>query len=299
MASNKHRRRSQSKQLQQTRLLKRPTSFSDYAELTQYAENNVFTISRLRDENGRVSSTTLGTGFLCGPGRMLTCAHVIDSKDDSNAKHADGDVYLFVMRSAAPGFRDIYHRAFQTSILKDRTLFVDHQMDAAVIYLDESFYHDETGSLIRDPNDYLELARSEKRIGTGVGVLGYPMQSIGFTPDGSDIEMSGVLLRADAGVVNLSYKNKNGILYYDFTMAFNPGNSGGPILDIKTGEVIAYVHGYQSVPINMAKETIPEHMRENGEPVSVYTTVRALYSNGISALNLLPYEEKHDLKFRK
>ena len=39
---------------------------------------------------------------------------------------------------------------------------------------------------------------------------------------------------------------------YEFTMPFYSGNSGGPVFDIKTGEVFAMVQGFRVFPQPMS-----------------------------------------------
>ncbi len=68
---------------------------------------------------------------------------------------------------------------------------------------------------------------------TPVGVLGYPLPILQFCnnlhqPQGGDI-----LPRVDQGIINTCYTTADHTLTYKFTMAFNPGNSGGPIINLR------------------------------------------------------------------
>lgn len=290
--SNKKKTISRSKPLAtQQGLFKKPTSFSSLAELTDYASKCIYVIARIRQENGLSTCSTLGTGFLAGRNRLITCAHVMNG--EGIAAHRDGDTYLLAYRNPPE-----WHRGF-IQLTIDDNLFIYPDNDSAVIYLPDSFYYDGTGKMLRSPDHFLDLEKSIISLGTDVGVLGYPMQSLDFTEDGSDIKLDGIILRADRGVVNTRYKNDE-VWMYEFTMGFNPGNSGGPILDINTGKVIAMVHGYQSIPIKAIEEEVPlkKPNDRTSKNVRVVSVVRALYSLGLGSQNYISYENKHKLSFR-
>lgn len=270
-------------------LFDRPSSFENFGETANYTKYCVYAISRIRTSNGQTSCTTLGTGFLAGRARLMTCAHVINSQEPGGDKHRDGDVYCIAQRNED----GTWYKSFIKPVLNE-TLFVYEDVDMAVIYLPDDFYTNDAGEYVQHPDRYLELARTPLGIGTDVGVLGYPMQAITFTPDGNDVDIGNLLIRADRGVINTRYIEASKVQYYDFTLSFNPGNSGGPIVDVKTGRVIGMVHGYNSVPIHVAKEMIPI---DGGAPQEVLSVIRALYSKGLDSRNYLIYEKLHGLAF--
>lgn len=282
----------------QAPLLTEPTSFSSFAELTSHASNSVYAIARLRlDSNGQTILATLGTGFLAGPNRMMTCSHVIHDSNDSASQHKDDDLYLFVQRN-----HPHWHKTF-INLTLNKTLFLEPDKDSAVIYLPDSFYFDANGNMLHDPNDHLHLSKSVPVLATEVGVLGYPLQQMQFTPDNSDVNINSVMVRADQGIVNVTYKTDENIAINEFTMNFNPGNSGGPIMDRKSGLVLALVHGFASIPIMAVKEVVAANQIEGGDKdaegeVDVLSTIRALYSNGYSSVNYLDYESKHQISFK-
>lgn len=269
----------------------RATSFSNYASLVAASKNKIFLITRLRpigDDN--VEVTSLGTGFLVGNARMMTCSHVVNSDTDNAKTHQDGDLYVFTMRNT-----DDNNQWLSTApipLKMNQTMFDYPESDMAILYLPKEFYYVDT-KLIHHPDDYLVLARNPSGIGVDIGVLGYPLQQVIINQHGIDV--SSVFIRGDKGVVNTRYTNDN-VTCYEFTVAFNPGNSGGPIFNIETGEVIAIVHGYNSIPIQFAKEKIPDHLNADlgDEAVSV---VRSNYSIGMASQNYLDQEKAHDIAF--
>lgn len=257
----------------------------NFVNLCRDVKTKVFSITRIREtEPGKSVFTTLGTGFLAGRHRLVTCAHVMDNKDES---HLDGDRYLFIQRDEfGTYYRDV------VELRLDETLYIYENIDAAIIYLPDSFYMYD-GSYIRDPDDYLKLSASIHPIGTEVGVFGYPLQSVLIQDN--EINMDDIYIRVDRGILN-SGKNIEGVVVNEFTMAFNPGNSGGPIVDSASGKVIAYVESYTSIPIKFAKENIPEHLREDLGCDYTVTAVRALYSRGFCTTNLKAIATQHGLK---
>lgn len=262
-----------------------PSTFS-FAELCREVKTKVYSITRIRqiDEKGSANFTTLGTGFLAGHGRLLTCAHVMANKDQ---EHKEGDRYLFIQQDEYGN----YHRDV-VALELDKTLFVYPDIDASVIYLPEAFYM-QGEQYIRDPEEYLRLSGMNHPIGTEVGVFGYPLQQVIVA--NNEVNMSDISIRVDRGVLN-SGRKVNDVIVNEFTMAFNPGNSGGPIIDCSTGAVIAYVESYTSMPIKFAKETIPPELRKEMGTDHTITAIRALYSRGFCTTNLKAIAGKHGLK---
>lgn len=251
-----------------------------FAELVSSAKSCVYIIARIRQDQ----LITLGTGFLASPNRLLSCDHVFNS---DSQQHQDGDRYLLVQRDEF-GW---YHR-FVVEPEKDKTLFSYPQKDTAILYLPEDFYV--SGN--KNRNHYLRLSRRIRPLGTAVGVLGYPLNTIGLNQDKSDIEMGSIVPRVDSGVLNTGYALPDGLVMNEFTMAFNPGNSGGPIIDFATGEVIAIVRAFNSRVLKFVKETVPPEQQQQLGTVEVVSPIRTLYSHGIVSTNLLDIALDHDIK---
>jgi len=270
----------------------RKTVFVNYAELAAVAKRSIFLIARFRqvDEN-ETRVTTLGTGFLVGNGRMMTCSHVMNNQEAGHEPHQDGDLYMFLMRDE----NGHMHQSAPITLKMGETVFDYPAQDVSVIYLPRDFYFDAKGRMVHHPDDYLVLANNPRDIGADIGVLGYPMQAIGFTPEGS-LDIGQVFIRGDRGIVNTRYAN-NGVFYYEFTVAFNPGNSGGPIFDIESGEVIAMVHAYRSVPIKFAKEPVPEELQGEFGATEVVSVVRSTYSLGLASQNYTKLAKEHGVCF--
>lgn len=274
-----------------TQLIEKPEVFSTFADTCAYVKKHVYIIARVRQIGDQARLITLGTGFLAGFSRMLSCAHVFnDPNKGDDAIHQDSDKYVLIQNDEFGN----WHRAL-IELSLNSTLFLYPKIDTAVIYLPDSFYSDGSNEF-RSKNDFLKLSTNVHRIGTDVGVLGYPMQNV-ETDETEGIKVSTVHLRGDRGVINTG-QFTDGIVMTEFTLAFNPGNSGGPIFNSDTGEVIALVHGYSSAPIKYIREQIPEALIEDmGGTQYVNSTIRALYSLGVCTINLLELGEQHKLGF--
>ena len=274
---------SQNKKESQRKRQVRPASFRDFADCVNWMKKSVYLIARGRqmqvDGKMFISWTTLGSGFLAAPYRLLTASHVINNstKGTELALHRASDIYYLIRNDG-----DSFHgRSFVPELNKELFLYPD--LDIAVIYLDERFYNAD------DPNvptkdDYFRVDTSFGPIGSAVGILGYPLAKLEF--ENLDIarpRVGNIFLRAEAGVINTKYKTQQGSSVYEFTMMFNPGNSGGPIFDIKTGKVISLVEGFRSTPIVEEERVLTDDGAKN---LKVYkekayiSSIHATYSIG-------------------
>jgi hypothetical protein len=253
----------------------KPSSFEGFDDIMKYASQATYLFARLRPNGENTDYKTLGTAFLAGRNRMVTCAHCINTSGTGNPlmEHIDGDSYLFVQK-------DEFGQGHQSVVTPTlgQDLFLYENMDTAIFYLPDDFYQ-AGGDWLRNPNNHISLAANFSAIGSDVGVAGYPMQELRIDANGVDV--SSFTLRADRGVVNTRYVDGAGVELYEFTMAFNPGNSGGPIFDIKSGNVIGLVHGFQSFQIAEVDAT----------------KIFSSYSLGVSSRNLKAMSSEHSLSF--
>jgi hypothetical protein len=220
----------------------------------------------------------MGSAFIAAPHRMITASHVIENPFDKDemAHHKTGDVYYLLRNDG-----DIFH--YRTLSLRlNQDLFLYPQIDVAVIYLDEEFYKS-GASVGLSKDDYIRIDTRFLPIGASVGVLGYPLSQLTFA--GANInrpQVGEIILRADAGFINTRYKTATQSKY-EFTMAFNPGNSGGPIFDLKTGKLVAIVNGFRAIPIRLDEKIIPRELLDklkSYQEKSYIEVLHATYSVG-------------------
>ena len=278
---------------------KRPNNFGTVVECVRWMKKSVYMIARARALNlekpGELKFVTIGTGFVVAPNRMITAAHVINdikSKQELGL-HKEGDMY-YLIKCDDEGK---WHYRFFTLEL-NKSLFVYPDVDLAVIYLDEEFYQ-QGEQIYQFKEDYIRIDQKFRMIGTEIAVLGYPLCNLDFIDsDTSKPQLGGILLRVDTGVINSRYKIKDDVYRYEFTIAFNPGNSGGPIFDWRTGQLLSIVHGYRAIPINMSEHTLSD-VEKASIDIKHYTetsfidVVHANYSVGFATPSFVEIFRKH------
>lgn len=275
MAKNKRR----NKNYLGPKLPKRPESFHSFTECVRWLKKSVYMVGRGRktiiDEKEAINWITLGTGFVAAPNRFLTASHVINDPEKGELfKHQDGDKYYLLKHDDENNF---HYLVFAPKI--DNEIFLYPQQDIAVIKLGNEFYQS-GDKIFADRNDFIRISKDFLPIGSEVGVLGYPLSKLSFeNKDFSKPLISDVLMRVDNGVINCRYQTSERDYLYEFTMAFNPGNSGGPIFDVKTGRVVSIVRGYKVIRINTRENFISE---KDAELLKIKTYKEKAY---IEALN--------------
>lgn len=276
---------------------KRPESFHSFSKCVKILKKSVYLIARGRktlNNKELITWVTLGSGFVGAPNRFITAAHVIDDPKKSNiTQHQDGDKYYLLKHDDVNKW---HLHIFEPKINKD--IFIYPDVDLSIIYLSDSFYQ-LNDKIFVDKNDFIRIYRDFLPIGTEIGVLGYPLCKLEFKDhDINKPKIGNVLLRTDKGVVNCRYKTSKVKSLYEFTLSFNPGNSGGPIFDIKTGRLISIATGYKSFPINQKEVEIPEKVRKNFQTYknkSYIETIHAIYSTGIATPSFTEILDKHNI----
>lgn len=252
--------------------------FNDFHECVDTLKNSVYLIARGREINigdeKKLQWTTLGTGFLAAPNRMITASHVIHDKEKKST-HNDDDKYYLIRRS------EISDAHYHMCTLKlDSNLFLFPDNDLAIIYLEDSFYTNGKHVFVKKDN-YIKISNNFMPIGKEIGILGYPLCKLEFNDSSLDKPKYGnIILRTDKGVINCIFKTSDIVVNYEFTLAFNPGNSGGPIFDTKSGEVISIVHGFKTIEITKS---------DKGD--RIYTS----YSCGFSIASFLDILKEHKI----
>lgn len=270
--------------------------FSSIVDAVTFAKTAVYSITRFRAKGNQTTYTTIGTGFLCSPNKMMTCAHVMSNKESTEpmSHHADGDHYFLL--SIDDNNKKHLH---QIELTVGKNLHIYPEIDMAVITLDDGFYY--SGKKVNvSKNMYLRLNTEKLKLCEDVAILGYPVQGNGLVidPNTGQVNTGNIMIRADKGVVNTTYSDSsdNGVCKYEFTMNFNPGNSGGPILDV-SGNAVAIVHGYKSFPIKTITEEYPVIDPETKieSKINQQATIRATYSIGYSSVNAVALIKEHGL----
>ena len=274
----------------------RPEQFQSFTECLKWVKKCVFLIVRRRqfksENNEMWQWDTLGTGFLVAPNRLLTSNHVVnDPTKGERMMHKDGDVYFLIRHDDE---NNVHMHWFSPQLNKQ--IFLHPEVDLAVLYLYDNFY-EANGQKVADKEDFIAVSKNFSVIGTSVGVLGYPVCKLEFADKSPDHPLFGnILLRTDRGVINCRYQKSDKEFFYEFTMPFNPGNSGGPIFDTKTAKLLSIVTSYNAIPINQ-RET--EITTEGAKLLKKYTeesfieTVHAIHSVGYATPSFLEIFKQH------
>ena len=184
----------------------------------------------------------------------------------------------------------------------DKDIFLYNDVDLAVINLDKQFYQN-NGKIYVANNTFLKIDNNFHGIGSEIGVLGYPLCKLTF--DNGNMmkpKIGNILLRGDVGVVNCRYKSSNKLHHYEFTLAFNPGNSGGPIFDVKTGKLVSVVKGFKSIPIKIKENELNNKMRKDLKikkytPDSYLEVMHANYSIGFATPSFSEVFKEHRIGY--
>jgi hypothetical protein len=278
----------------------RPDTFHNYAECVSWQKKSVYAVVRGRktdknDEN-KILWTTIGTGFVVAPNRFVTAGHVIndlDQKKEELFRHQDDDKYFLLRHDDENNF---HFHIFEPKI--NHQIFIYPNIDLAIIYLDDEFYQVDD-KIVANKNDFIRVSKDFFPIGTEIGVLGYPLCKLEFKDhDVNQPKIGDILLRTDKGVINCRYKTSEKDCHYEFTLAFNPGNSGGPIFEMKSGRLVSIVSGYKAATINTIEQIISE---EGTKQLKVYKekayieALHATYSYGYATPSFIEVFRQHKI----
>lgn len=286
------------KKYQGLRVTKRPEKFKNFLDCVSLLKKSVYVVIRGRKQilEGKESINwiTLGSGFVAAPHRLITAAHVInDPSLGKEATHQAGDQYYLLRHED----NDSWHiRVFEPKL--DSEMFIYPDIDIAIIYLDEKFYQD-GNRILANKNDFIRISQEFLPIGTEVGVLGYPLSKLVFeNHDFNKPKIADVLMRVDKGVINCKYQISKDKYLYEFTMDFNPGNSGGPIFDIRTGRAMSIVKGFKTIPIankeNIISAEFAKSLKTYKEKAFI-ETMHANYSFGFATPTFVEVFKKHNI----
>lgn len=279
----------------------RPKLFSTPGECIKCMKKSVYLIARGRnideDNPDRLNFVTIGSACVVAPNKMITAAHVINNPNAPSplATHADSDSYYLIRHDD----ENNWHAAI-VQLTLDTNLFIYPDLDLAIIYLPDSFYEGNQ-QVFALKDDYIRIDPNFRTIGTDVAVLGYPLCVLNFEEEQLDKPMVGnILLRADAGIINCRFRTASEIAKYQFTMPFNPGNSGGPIFNWRNGQLLSIVQGYDAIAVNIKEQPLNAEQKqdlgiEDYTEDSFIDVIHAIYSNGFATHSFVNAFKEHNI----
>lgn len=228
-------------------------------------------VPQFRQKGTEKQEVSAGTGFIVSPdGFILTNKHVVlDEKADYIVFTVDGKKYDAKVLARDP-FQDL-------AILK-----IQAGLD---LTKDGNISKETLPVLVLGNSDTLQIGQTVIAIGNALGEFRNTV-SVGVISG-----LSRTIIASGAGIS----ETLEDIIQTD--AALNPGNSGGPLLNLR-GEVIgvnvAIASGAQSIgfsiPINKAKKDI-EEVKTKGKIVYPFLGVRyVLVNKAIQEKNNLPYD---------
>lgn len=280
------------KQAKIKKVKERPERFQSFTDCLKWTKKAVYLIARGR-ENPDTKETnwiTLGTSFLAAPNRIVTAGHVlIDKTKGEPAVHKDGDTYLLIKHDDD---NNVHGYLFHPKL--DKEMFVYPEIDLGIMYVEDNFYDGTTKK-----EDFIPISKNFAPIGTEISVLGYPLCLLSFeNKDFSKPKIGAILLRVDKGVINCRYQINPTSYMYEFTLNFNPGNSGGPIISAETGRLLSLVNGFNTIPIIQKESLITE---EGAKQLKAYKekafieTIYATYSKGFATPSFVEIFKQHKI----
>ena len=264
------------------------TKQRSFEEVVRDVRHAVFSVVRMRPTaTPNVFDTiALGSGFFVSPTLFMTCYHVFDSKA---FPHKDGDNYRLIANVG--NGNPVIHEA--TNVQKGSNLH---------------FYPNDDMALLQFPagpaRPFVALDYKDKLEGCEIGIAGYPL--------GQVVDINGqqgykhMIFRVVRSIVTASYltdwTDEFGTLtdvpVIELHLMITPGNSGGPVFDLRTGRVVAFVKGfrpYKSVE-RLEKIQTPNLTLPAGMSQDYMTSIYSVYSYAVKMERVRPNLEAMGIK---
>ncbi|MBA2862990.1 serine protease [Methanococcus maripaludis] len=214
----------------------------------------------LPNKNANDMPTPAGSGFFISPdGWFVTAAHVVMRKNGSPRPDANKAFLTKEGNGDNPGPM-CHHVTLEYLIPK---------LDIALLKVNFEKNSDKEWLNGKTEFPFIKISTANLEMGEPVYSFGYPLSSYGIIKPG---ELGYIKLspRVTSAVIssdletNAPIMGENAPKYYVLDKALNYGNSGGPIVSTKTGNVHAICSSFQPVAIKQ-----PHLMDTDGKPMNI------------------------------
>jgi serine protease Do len=181
--------------------------------------------------------------FISKSGYILTAHHVVREIDFNN---------VCLHKPPALPWEDSDWSTAITIIQFIRLVRVWENFDLALMKADFDANGKKEWAKVRDSFPYLSISFNQYKDGNDVYSFGYPLSDFqNITTDAGTFTLANVRERVTSAIIS-STKEQSGPIshpkepkHYVLDKAFNYGNSGGPIIDQRSGKAIAVVVRFQ------------------------------------------------------
>ena len=190
------------------------------------------------------SIEVLGTGFIChSKGYVISCAHTMNLTDEL------GVVSPQDINSFNPMTQE------RASFIPVTISQYDTQNDVALLKLPDN-------TPVHAPPNIFGNAKTQE-VGASIACLGYPFAGFGQHT-----------LKITSGIVSSKVITENGTRQFQIDAMIHDGNSGGPLIDLKTGKIIGVVSGRFSPAGNGGGMMVGNYQIGSESSIGLATTIQ-------------------------
>lgn len=197
----------------------------------------------IRQQKDKDGVEFIGTGFLCHKnGYYLTCSHTINLTDKL------GVIPPFPINEFTPITLE------RVNILSVSVAQFDTNNDVALLKIDNPPPLSVPDNLIGDPETIL--------VGSSVAYLGYPFGQSGLHA-----------LKVSSSIISSKILSQKGTKQFEIDAMVHEGNSGGPLIELRTNQIIGIVNGRFSPTGNAGGVKIGNHSLGTESTISYTTSI--------------------------
>lgn len=214
-----------------------------YRKIAEHHGNACLMIVKKEKQNDEMVVTFICSGFLChSNGYILTCAHGINLTDE----------LAIIPPQPINSFNKLTQEKVQ--VIDVQISQYDNVNDVALLKIT-------TPPVIRLSNNILSTHDSYN-VGSSVCYLGFPFAGNGLHP-----------VKFSQSIISSKLVNENNTKQYQLDSMVHEGNSGGPLIDVQTNQIIGIINGKYSPTGNNAVIKIGNQALGQDSSISFATSI--------------------------